>query len=174
MTLTQQRLRGGVGESAARPDGVPKVRGEFVYASDLREEGMLFGHTLRSPHPHALIRSIDASVARAMPGVRSVITERDLPTRERFGLMKRDQPVLAEGRVRYVGEAVAIVAADDIDQARAAAKAIRVEYEVLAPLSDPIAALRSDAPRLHDDGNVIDDALVIHGDPEAMAEVVVT
>ena len=174
MTLTRQRVRGGVGESAPRPDGVPKVRGEFVYASDLREEGMLFGHTLRSPHPHALIRSIDARVARAMPGVRSVITERDLPTRERFGLMKRDQPVLAEGRVRYVGEAVAIVAADDIDQARAAAKSIRVEYEVLAPLSDPIAALRSDAPRLHDDGNVIDDALVVHGDPEAMAEVVVT
>ena len=174
MTLTRQRVRGGVGESAQRPDGVPKVRGEFVYASDLREEGMLFGHTLRSPHPHALIRSIDARVARAMPGVRSVITERELPTRERFGLMKRDQPVLAEGRVRYVGEAVAIVAADDIDQARTAAKAIRVEYEVLAPLSDPIAALRSDAPQLHDDGNVIDDALVVHGDPEAMAEVVVT
>ena len=174
MTLTRQRVRGGVGESPARPDGVPKVRGAFLYASDLREEGMLFGHTLRSPHPHALIRAIDVSAARAMLGVRAILTERDLPTRERFGLMKRDQPVLAEGRVRYQGEAVAIVAADDMDQARAAAKAIRVEYEILAPLSDPIAALRSDAPRLHDDGNVIDDALVVHGDPDATADVVVS
>jgi CO/xanthine dehydrogenase Mo-binding subunit len=173
MTLTRQRVRGGVGESAERPDGVPKVKGEFLYASDLREEGMLFGHTLRSPHPHARIRSIDVTAARAMPGVRAVLVADDLPTRERFGLMKRDQPVLAEDRVRYVGEAVALVAADDIDLARAAARVIRVDYEVLAPVSDPIAALRSDAPRLHDDGNVIDDALVVHGDPDVAADVVV-
>jgi len=174
MTLTRQRVRGGVGESAPRPDGVPKVMGEFEYASDLHEEGMLFGHTLRSPHPHARIVSIDVTAARAMNGVRAVIVPADLPTRERFGLMKRDQPVLAEDRVRYVGEAVALVAADDIDIARAAAKAIRVDYEVLAPVSDPIAALRVGAARLHDDGNVIDDALVVHGDPDAAADVVVS
>ena len=174
MTLTRQRVRGGVGESAPRPDGVPKVKGEFVYASDLYEKRMLFGHTLRSPHPHARITSIDVTAARTMPGVRAVLTADDLPTRERFGLMKRDQPVLAEDRVRYVGEAVALVAADDIDLARDAAKAIRVEYEVQVPVSDPIAALRPDAPRLHEDGNVIDDALVVHGDPDVTADVVVS
>jgi CO/xanthine dehydrogenase Mo-binding subunit len=176
VTLTRERVRvrGGVGESALRPDGAPKVRGEFVYASDLREEGMLFGHTLRSPHPHASIRSIDVTAARSMPGVRAILTARDLPTRERFGLMTRDQPVLAEDRVRYAGEPVALVAADDIDQAREAAKAIRVEYEVLDPVSDPIAALLPHAPPLHEAGNVIDDALVVHGDPDATAEVVVS
>ena len=174
MTLIRERVQGGVGESALRPDGIPKVKGEFLYASDLHEEGMLFGHTLRSPHPHARIRSIDVTAARAMPGVRAVLVADDLPTRERFGLMKRDQPVLAEDRVRYVGEAVALVAADDIDLARAAAKTIQVEYEVLDPVSDPIAALRPDAPRLHEDGNVIDDALVVHGDPDVSAEVVVS
>ncbi|HEX4745047.1 MAG TPA: molybdopterin cofactor-binding domain-containing protein [Candidatus Limnocylindria bacterium] len=174
MTLTRQRVRHGVGESAPRPDGVPKVKGEFLYASDLHEEGMLFGHTLRSPHPHARIRAIDVTAARAMPGVRAVLTAVDLPTRERFGLMKRDQPVLAEDRVRYAGEAVALVAADDVDLARAAAKAIGVDYEVLDPVSDPIAALRPDAPRLHEDGNVIDDALVVHGDPDVTADVVVS
>ena len=174
MTLTRQRVQGGVGESALRPDGIPKVKGEFLYASDLHEEGMLFGHTLRSPHPHARIRSIDVTGARAMPGVRAVLVAGDLPTQERFGLMKRDQPVLAEDRVRYVGEAVALVAADDVDLARAAAKTIRVEYEVLDPVSDPIAALRPDAPRLHDEGNVIDDALVVHGDPDVTADVVVS
>lgn len=174
MTLTRLRVRHVVGESAPRPDGVPKVKGEFVYASDLHEEGMLHGHTLRSPHPHARIRSIDVTAARAMPGVHAVLTAADLPTRERFGLMKRDQPVLAEDRVRYAGEAVALVAADDLDLARAAAKAIAVEYEVLPPLSDPIAALRDGAVRLHDDGNVIDEALVVHGDPDATADVVVS
>jgi len=173
MTLARTRVRGRVGESAPRPDGVPKVRGEFPYASDLREKGMLFGHTLRSPHPHALIRAVDVTAARAISGVRVILTERDLPTRERFGLMKRDQPVLAEGRVRYAGEAIAIIAADDADQARAAAKAIVVEYEVLPPMSDPIAALGPGAPALHEGGNVIDDVLVVHGDPDAQAEVVV-
>jgi len=173
MTLARTRVRGGVGESAPRPDGVPKVRGEFPYASDLREKGMLFGHTLRSPHPHALIRAVDVTAARAISGVRVILTERDLPTRERFGLMKRDQPVLAEGRVRYAGEAIAIIAADEADQARAAAKAIVVEYEVLPPMSDPIAALGPGAPALHEGGNVIDDVLVVHGDPDAQAEVVV-
>ena len=173
MTLARTRVRGRVGESAPRPDGVPKVRGEFPYASDLREKGMLFGHTLRSPHPHALIRAVDVTAARAISGVRVILTERDLPTRERFGLMKRDQPVLAEGRVRYAGEAIAIIAADEADQARAAAKAIVVEYEVLPPMSDPIAALGPGAPALHEGGNVIDDVLVVHGDPDAQAEVVV-
>ena len=173
MTLARTRVRGGVGESAPRPDGVPKVRGEFPYASDLYLEGMLFGHTLRSPHPHALIRAVDVTAAREISGVRVILTERDLPTRERFGLMKRDQPVLAEGRVRYAGEAIAIIAADEADQARAAAKAIVVEYEVLPPMSDPIAALGPGAPALHEGGNVIDDVLVVHGDPDAQAEVVV-
>ena len=173
MTLARTRVRGRVGESAPRPDGVPKVRGEFPYASDLREKGMLFGHTLRSPHPHALIRAVDVTAAREISGVRVILTERDLPTRERFGLMKRDQPVLAEGRVRYAGEAIAIIAADEADQARAAAKAIVVEYEVLPPMSDPIAALGPGAPALHEGGNVIDDVLVVHGDPDAQAEVVV-
>jgi len=173
MTLARTRVRGRVGESAPRPDGVPKVRGEFPYASDLYLEGMLFGHTLRSPHPHALIRAVDVTAAREISGVRVILTERDLPTRERFGLMKRDQPVLAEGRVRYAGEAIAIIAADEADQARAAAKAIVVEYEVLPPMSDPIAALGPGAPALHEGGNVIDDVLVVHGDPDAQAEVVV-
>ncbi len=172
--LIRARVRGGVGESAARPDGVPKVRGEFAYASDLRAEGMLFGHTLRSPHAHARIARIDTRAAKAMPGVRAVLTAADLPTRARYGLMKRDQPVLAERVVRYVGEPVALVAADDAEQARAAARAIAVTYEPLPAITDPIAALLPGAPRLHNDDNVIDDVLVVHGDPNATADVVVT
>jgi len=171
---TRIKIRGIVGEHAQRPDAVDKVRGEFAYASDLRHEGMLFGHTLRSPHSHARIRSIDTSTARAMPGVRAVLTDADVPTREVIGLMKPDQPALARGLVRYVGEPVAIVAADDVEAAKAAAKAIVVEYEPLAPVSDPVAALRPGAPTVHPKGNVIDRVRLVHGDPTATADVVVS
>ena len=91
------KIRGGVGESIERPDGAPKVKGEFLYGSDLRREGMLFGATLRSPHPHARIVSIDIAAAKKMSGVRAILTSGDLPTRELFGLMRLDQPVLASG-----------------------------------------------------------------------------
>ena len=169
------RLRGVVGESAPRADAPPKVKGEFLYGSDLSREGMLHGATLRSPHAHARIARIDVAAARAMPGVRAVLTSDDLPTREKFGLMRADQPVLATRVVRYVGEPVAIVAADDPEQARLAARAIKVEYEALSAVTDAVAALQADAPKLHDpkDGNVIEDVRVVHGDPDARADVVV-
>ena len=169
------RLRGVVGESAPRVDAPPKVKGEFLYGSDLSREGMLYGATLRSPHAHARIVRIDAAPARGMPGVRAVLTSDDLPTREKFGLMRADQPVLATRVVRYVGEPVAIVAADDPEQARLATRSIRVEYELLPAVTDAVAALQRDAPKLHDpkDGNVIEDVRVVHGDPDAGADVVV-
>ena len=167
------RVRGGVGESIERPDAAPKVKGEFLYGSDLRREGMLFGATLRSPHPHARIAAIDTADAKRASGVRAVLSAEDLPTKELYGLMKLDQPVLASGRVRYVGEPVAIVAADTAEEARAALRAIRVRYDVLDPITDPVAALQPGATRLHERGNVIEDVLVEHGDPDAKADVVV-
>ena len=167
------RLRGLVGESAPRSDAPPKTQGAFLYASDLGRDGMLHGATVRSRHAHARITKVDTIAARAMPGVRAVLTAADLPTREKFGLMKLDQPVLADGVVRYVGEPVAIVAADDAEQARLAAKAVSVTYEPLPPITDPVAALQPGAPQLHDDGNVIEDVRVVHGDPAAKADVIV-
>ena len=167
------RVPGGVGESVQRPDGVPKVTGAFAYGSDLQREGMLFGATLRSPHPHARIAGIDVVAAKVMSGVRAVITSAELPTRELFGLMKLDQPVLATERVRYVGEPVAIVAADSLEEARLAVRAIGVRYEPLPAIIDPVAALQRDASPLHRTGNVIDDVLVVHGDPNATADAFV-
>src|SRR5205814_5363254 len=160
------KVRGGVGESVERPDSAPKVKGAFAYGSDLHREGMLFGATLRSPHPHARIAGIDTAAAKAMGGVRAVITSAALPTRELFGLMKLDQPVLATERVRYVGEPVAIVAADSLEQARLALGAIAVRYEPLAAITDPVAALQQGAEQLHRSGNVIDEVIVVHGDPD--------
>ncbi|MEX0863601.1 MAG: molybdopterin cofactor-binding domain-containing protein [Acidimicrobiia bacterium] len=144
-TITRPtRLEGGIGESPLRPDGIPKLRGEFEYAQDLTSEGMLWGATKRSPHPRARVVSIDVARALAIGGVHAVLTAADVPGRATFGLEHPDQPVLASEEVRYWGEPVAIVAAEDEDTARLAAEAVVVEYQVLEPLTDPEVADRSD------------------------------
>ena len=165
------RRKGGVGESVRRVDGVPKVRGEFEYASDLRRDGMLHGATLRSPHPHARIVSIDIAAAIAAPGVRAVLTHADVPGKKTFGLDVQDQPVLAIDVVRYAGEPVAIVAAEDPELARAALKQIDVNYEVLTPVTDMERALEPNSPSVHPQGNIVRTLQVVHGDPNASADV---
>jgi len=162
-----------VGESVHRVDGPAKVRGTFAYSSDLHAERMLWGSTVRSPHPYARITSIDTSEARAMPGVHAVLTHEDVPGMKLYGLEIQDQPVLAFDFVRYGGEAVALVAADHPEQARRAAQKVRVEYEVLRPVTQAEDALRPDAPRLHPDGNVTRHVKIRHGDQVARADVVV-
>src|SRR5438309_4309731 len=127
---------GRVGESVPRVDGIPKVTGEFAYSSDLQAAGMLWGHTLRSPHAHARIAAIDVSEAVGMPGVHAVLTHEDVPGEKRYGLEFQDQPVLASDRVRYFGEPVAIVAAEHPEQARRAAERVHVEYEPLGPITN--------------------------------------
>ena len=161
-----------VGESVRRPDGVPKVQGSFTYSSDLRAEGMLWGATVRSPHPYARILSIDTSQARAMPGVRAVLTHEDVPGQKLYGLEIADQPVLAFDFVRCWGEAIALVAADHPEQARRAAAKVRVDYEVLTPVVDAEAAMRPDAPRLHAEGNLLRHVRIRHGDQDVRADVV--
>src|SRR5918997_3027758 len=161
---------GGVGESVGRPDGVPKVKGEFEYSSDLHVEGMLWGATLRSPHPHANIRSLDTSDAEAMAGVFAVLTYEDVPGRKVYGMEIPDQPVLAWEKVRYEGEAMALVAADHPETARQALRKIRVDYEVLEPVTDAETAMSEDVPKLHLSGNELRRVGVRHGDPEAVAE----
>lgn len=166
---------GDIGESTRRADGVPKVRGEFGYSSDLWMEDMLWGATLRSPHPHANIWSIDTSEAEDMPGVHAVLTHEDVPGRKVYGMEVPDQPVLAWEKVRYQGEPVALVAADHPETARRALQKIKVEYEVLEPLTDAEEAMKEGAPRLHLSGNLLRHIHIRHGEPEsAEAEVVVT
>ena len=151
-----------VGESVRRFDAPAKVRGDFVYSSDLHAEGMLWGATVRSPHPHARIVSIDTAGARALPGVHAVLTHEDVPGEKLYGLEIADQPVLASDRVRYWGEAVALVAADHPEQARRAAQNVRIEYEVLEPVTDP------------ERGEVLRHIKIRHGDQGAQADAVVS
>ncbi|OZM79742.1 xanthine dehydrogenase subunit D [Pseudonocardia sp. MH-G8] len=174
MTASTGVRRGTVGSSPRRPDGVPKVRGEFAYSSDLHAEGMLWGATVRSPHPHARIRSIDATAAAGTDGVLGVLTARDVPGTNRFGLETRDQPVLADGVVRFLGEPVAVVAAENPDAARRAAAAVTVDYEVLDALVDPEAALAGEGPQLHEGGNVVAHRPLRKGVADPVADVVVT
>jgi xanthine dehydrogenase D subunit len=168
---TRGRAGRGIGESVRRIDGVPKVKGAFAYGSDLWAEGMLWGQTLRSPHPHARISSIDISKALASAGVHAVLLADDVPGKRTYGMEFADQPVLAWDRVRFQGEPVAIVAAEHPEQARRAAAAIVVNYEVLAPLSDMEEALEQEAPQIHDFGNILRHVRIVHGDPDASADV---
>jgi xanthine dehydrogenase D subunit len=167
----RERSLGGVGESIARPDGIPKVKGEFAYGSDLWIDGMLWGRTVRSPHPHARIVSIDIAEALAMSGVSAVLLADDVPGQRTYGLEVADQPVLAWDVVRFVGEPVAVVAASHPEIARRAAEAIRVDYEPLEPLTDMERALDPDAPMLHQYGNVLRHIHIEHGDPGAHADL---
>jgi xanthine dehydrogenase D subunit len=177
MTVTpadRRELVGGIGASALRPDATPKVTGQFAYGSDLWMDDMIWGVTLRSPHPYARIRSIAIGEALATGGVYAVLTHDDVPGRNITGLEVADQPVLADGVVRYQGEPVALVAADHPEIARQAAKKIAVDYEVLTPVTDSRQAMDPAAPRLHERGNLVRHLKIRKGDPEPAADVVVT
>jgi xanthine dehydrogenase D subunit len=166
-----ERLGGGVGESVRRVDGIPKVKGEFAYGGDLWHDDMLFGHTLRSPHPRARIRSIDVSQALGGPGVHALLLAEDIPGRRTYGLEFADQPVLAWDEVQYVGQPVAVVAAETPELARRAVGRIAVDYEVLPPVTDMEEALSPHAPKLREWGNVLRHVRIVHGDPDAEADV---
>ena len=171
-TITE--TRDVVGVSARRPDGIPKVKGAFAYSSDAWADRMLWGSTLRSPHPRARIRGIEIGAALRVPGVHAVLTHEDVPGRKTYGLEIQDQPVLAWEDVRYQGEPIALVAADHPETARAAARKIEVDYEVLEPLTDPEKALDPDTPPLHPRGNLLRHVPIRHGDPDATGDVVIT
>jgi len=164
-TVATRRVVGGVGESVRRPDGRPKVTGDFAYASDLVADRMLWGATLRSPFARARLISLDTAPALAMPGVHAVLTQEDVPGLATFGQVHQDQPVFCDGEARYWGEPVAVVAADDPETARLAVNAIVVEWDELPPVSDPEQAAAA--------GDSFRDMEIRRGDPEAVGTVVI-
>jgi carbon-monoxide dehydrogenase large subunit len=138
-----------VGTSVPRVDTVAKVTGGAVYGVDVRFAGMLVGRTLRAGIPHARIVNLDTSAARRVPGVRAVITGRDYP--RQHGPLVKDQPALAVDRVRYAGEVVAAVSAEDDDAAQEAIERIAVDYEELPGVFDVVAAMEAGSPLVHED-----------------------
>ncbi len=139
-----------IGQRLRKTDGLAKSTGRARYTDDISLPGMLHGKILRSPHPHARILSIDTSAAEQMAGVHAVVTGAEMP--RSYGIIPwtPDEQALATDRVRYVGDAVAAVAADDEDTANRALEAIRVEYEELEPLLDPREAERRTDVQIHD------------------------
>jgi xanthine dehydrogenase molybdenum-binding subunit len=148
-----------IGQRVIRPDGTDKVTGRAVYGIDAKVAGMLYGRVLRSPHAHAIIKSIDTSAAEKLPGVKAVLTGADMPKPSdatvhagegmvNFGFTS--QNVMAQRKVLYHGHAVAAVAATDIHIAEEALALIKVEYELLPPVLTVADAMHANAPILHD------------------------
>jgi CO/xanthine dehydrogenase Mo-binding subunit len=166
-----------VGHPVVRHDARDKVAGATAYAGDWAMPGMLHGVVLRSPQPSALIRRLDTSRAAAMPGVAAVMTAADVPRNTLWtdvpgqttevGPLRARLHVLAEGRVRHQGEPVALVAAESEELARAALEAIEVDYEPRPGVFDTAAALAPDAPRVHEEGNLLAHWRVRRGDVDA-------
>jgi CO/xanthine dehydrogenase Mo-binding subunit len=152
------------GQSLTRTDDLLKVTGKLKYGADYPQEGFLHGKILRSPYPHALIKSIKTDKAKALAGVAAVLTAADVPGRNGFGAIIPDQPVLCADKVRFVGDGVALVAAETDAIARQALELIEVDYEVLPAVFDPRDAMAEGAPRIHEKGNLISSDKLRKGD----------
>ncbi len=166
-------MSGSVGQSVPRRDLPGKLTGEAKYAADVQLPGMLTGKILRSPHPHATVLAVGATAARELPGVHAVVTPFDVPA----GNIAPDVPIL-DTEVRFVGDEVAAVAADDEYIAQHALELLEVEYAPLPFVTDPRAAIEPDAPPVHPGGNLVGGEPVVleRGDVEegfAEAEIIV-
>lgn len=166
-------VAGRVGESLVRYQAEETAIGLRPYVDDVQVEGMLYGAVVLSPHPRAKVNSIDTSAAEAFPGVVRVATHKDVPGDRWYGLLFADWPgLVAEGEeVRYVGDVVAVVAAESRFQAREAAKAVLVEYEVLPPVLDPEYGMLPEAPVVNPRNpkghNLLSRSHISRGDVEA-------
>jgi xanthine dehydrogenase molybdenum-binding subunit len=156
-----------IGKAQPNPNALAKITGRARFSDDYDFPGMLYARTKRAGVPHARIRSIDASAARGLDGVHAVLTHEDIPGRNAHGVVSIDWPVLCGRKVRYVGDAVAIVAADSEETAATALQLITVDYEELPAVTDVIDAARPGAPLVHEerpDGNLLKHIKVKKGD----------
>jgi CO/xanthine dehydrogenase Mo-binding subunit/aerobic-type carbon monoxide dehydrogenase small subunit (CoxS/CutS family) len=167
LTPTSREPLQVVGRLVDRPEAIAKVTGQAIYSDDIHFPDQLYARTLRAAHPHARILSIDTASALAMPGVWAVLTAADVPGRLSHGLVHYDWPALAKDKVRYIGDPVAVVAADSEEVAAQALAAIEVLYQPLPVVDSPQAALADQAPLVHEEwesGNLLKHIKVRHGD----------
>jgi len=144
-----------VSKPVKRIDALSKVTGKARYADDLKFPGMLYGVVLRAPVPHAKLISIDSRRALRRKGVYAVITHEDIPGEKTVGVVKYDQPVFVFDKMRYIGDGIALVVAEKEEIARRALKDIKIQYEELPGVFDPLEAMDKRAPKVHEDGNII-------------------
>ncbi len=165
-----------VGHSVPKIDAIDKVLGRAAYAEDLSFPNMLYGRVLRAGVPHAIVEEIDTSEAKAMKGVVCILTAKDIPGVNCYGIAYQDQYALAEGKVRYVGDPVALVAAETDEIAKDALKIIRVKYRALPAVTNTHEALAEGAPKIHEKGNLLLHHKIRKGDVEkgfSQADIVV-
>jgi aerobic-type carbon monoxide dehydrogenase small subunit (CoxS/CutS family) len=165
ITDTERKV---IGHNQVRPDAKEKVTGMAIYTDDLKFKDMLFASVKRAGVPHAFIRHLDVEKAKKLEGVSCVLTAKDIPGDQNHGLVIPDWPsIVGVGeRIRYVGDAVAIVAAETQEIARQALDLIQVEFDKLRVVSDPVQAHQPDAPLLHKNGNLLKHIKVRKGDME--------
>lgn len=161
-------VQAGIGSSLPRVDAREKVLGTGQYVDDMQIKSMLYGAVLRAKVPRALVKSIDVAAARVYPGVETVMTAADVPGERYWGFIFKDWPALvAVGEeTRYVGDAIALVAARSRKIAREALAMIKVDYEVLEPVTSPTFALSDGAPKIHPKGNLLSTTHIKRGDPD--------
>ncbi|EHQ88470.1 selenium-dependent xanthine dehydrogenase [Desulfosporosinus youngiae] len=158
----------GVGTSIQRVDAREKAMGTGQYVDDMHVDNMLHAAVLRAKYPRAVLKSVDVSEARAYPGVEAALTAEDIPADRHHGHIFHDWPTMVSigEETRYVGDAIAIVAAQTKEQAREAVKLIKVEYEELKPILSPTEALEDQAPRIHEKGNLLSVTKIKRGNTE--------
>lgn len=155
-----------IGRNVRKKDVLDKVLGKARFAADYEMEGMLYGGVFRSTVPHGLIRNLDISEAENMPGVVCVLTHKDIPGKNRFGIIIKDEPSLVEDKIRRVGDAIALVAAESEEILEQALGKIRVEIDPLEPIFTMERALAEDAPKIHGITNIHIKKKLRYGDAE--------
>lgn len=165
-----------VGKSVIRKDALDKVLGKTQFAADIKLPGMLYAKILRSKVPHAILKSVDTSAAESLPGVYAVLTAKDVPGSNSHGIILKDEPVLAHDKIRKIGEPLAVVAAESEKIAEQALALITVEFEEIPAVFDPEEAMKPDAPKVHEKGNIVQLRKIRKGDVEkafAEADIVI-
>ena len=171
-----------VGQRKTRVDGIAKVLGQAKYTADLKRKDMLIGKALFAKYPHAIIKAIDVSKAAQLEGVVAVMTAKDLPGRNGYGILVPDKPVIADGKTKYQGDPVALVAAVSAEIAQKALDLIEVDYEPLPAYDDPREAMKESAIKIHENhpaaenGNILCLLKLDRGDVEkafAEADIVI-
>ncbi|MBI5964553.1 MAG: molybdopterin-dependent oxidoreductase [Chloroflexi bacterium] len=158
-----------VGRTHTRPDGIEKVTGDAIYTDDLVFDGMLYAKARRAMVPHAILKKLDISKAKALPGVVAVLTAEDIPGEHNHGLVIYDWPTIVGigERVRYVGDAIAIVAAESQQIAEQASALIEAEFDLQPVITNPVQAREEGQPQLHPNGNLLKHIKVRKGDMDA-------
>ncbi|MGQ9844613.1 MAG: xanthine dehydrogenase family protein molybdopterin-binding subunit [Caldisericia bacterium] len=153
-----------IGKKVTQVLSKEKVSGKIKYPSDQYAENFIWGKVLRSKYPHALIKKIDTSKALKLDGVVAVLTYKDIPGLNGFGIVVQDQPVLCQDKVRYIGDAIALVACEKKELLDKALDLIEVEYEPLPIVEDPLKAIEKDSPKVHESGNIHLHTVINKGD----------